>query len=587
MGLFRVVEPADASIFEGEASLGAIADAARETALYADNYNASERAREEAFDDARAAVRDATGIELDNPQWSKPASVPSPASAFDPLFDAALGREDPFQVWDNRIDEIIQQHPDKAGVLNAARLSAIEEAARTKAREAGQRHAFLQSTRPGLGGLAASLGGGFAGALEDPVTLATLPIGFGAGGARTVAGKVLSTAWREALVSGVTEAAIQPVVQKWRDEAGLPAGFEEGLKNVGMATALGGLLGGVIRGGVEVPGAVGRRLAAKPDPRLPAKSPESIAGDLVSVRDQLPPATRAAVDVFDQDRAVMRAVRGELGEEMNADFGRLMQRADEFAARLDGGDPDEFSRFMREQELRQDPGLSDEFSAAETALERAEKELADLERPLKARTVADTLEGIEPETAARMRAIETELKGQIPAMRRAGIEAERTRIVETVGRDTLERAEREFRIGPEKQVKRAKKKARDARKRFNAVQRKADGRASGRLEAGRAVQRQSRAGAGDAEAPGQTVADPAAPSARNAAPDQFEPGSTEFDAQVASLESQIELEGEIADVLLIDETGKISAHGRTVAEALEEADRGNFLSDLVKECKLS
>ena len=586
MSFFRTIEPADASLYEGAASLSSIADAARDTALYADNFNAEEYAREEAFDEARKAVREATGIELDNPQWSKPASIPSPASIADPLFDKALGREDPFAAWDKRMGEIIAQHPDKAEVLTQFRLEGIQETALGKARAADERYQMLSSTRPGWRGFAAGLYGGLKGSFQDPLTLATLPFGFGAGSARTVAGKVLATTWREALVSGISEAAIQPVVQKWRADAGLPAGFEEGLKNVAGAALLGGLVGGGLRGALETPGAVRRSMSRRFDPRMNAPSVERVADDLIPHRDTLPPAARAAVDVFEQERAVTTAIRAELGDDLGSEFGRMMERADRFADRLQAGDPEEFRGFLRSQELTQDPELASRFDAAEKTMEETRQAVADLEAPLTNRGLADTLEQIDPDTAARVRDIDQELARDIPAKRRGDLEAERTRISESVGQDVLERTEREFRIGPEKQLKRAKQKARDARKAFNAVRREVDGKANARLEAGRVTNQGQRA-AGEPARPGRAGAGEPVPVARPAEAEPFEPAGAEVQDQVAALESQINPEDDLADLLYVDQDGKITASGRTVAEALEEADRGHFLSNLVEACKLS
>ncbi|MEO1110094.1 MAG: hypothetical protein AAFX90_19445 [Pseudomonadota bacterium] len=577
MSLFRTVDPAEASVYEGQASLGQIAEAARETALYVDNLNARAYSRSEVIDDAIRVVRDETGIELKNP-YHDPKSI---------SFNRMPHEADPFEVYDQRIQEIIEQHPDKTEILAGFRLEGVHKTALENAKSASDRYELLSSTREDWPGFAAGILGGFQGALRDPTTLAVLPFGLGAGGARTVGGKILSTAWREALVSGGTEAVFQPFVQKWRSEAGLPAGFEEGLKNVGLATALGGVVGGGIRAGIEVPGAVRRRFSRPANPRLTPPSVERIAEDLAPVREQLPPASRAAVDVFDQDRAVMQSIREELGDEMSADFGRMLDRSDRFAERLEMSDPEDFTRFLRDRELAQDPALAEDFRSAREALEAAETRLKELESPLNERALADTLEEIDPAAAERIRALEAELKGQIPKKRRADLEAERTAIVETVGRDVLERTEREFRIGPQKQVKAARKRVREARRRFNAVGRTADARASGRLEAGRAVQRSE---AGRAEPEPASVRDPdarAVPPSRAATSDPFEPDSPEAKAQTENLEAQLEPDDEISDVLMVQDDGRITSETRTVAEALEEADRGNQLADLVEACKLS
>ncbi len=574
MSFFRTVDPADAAIHEGKASLGAIANAARDVALYADNVNAELYARTEAFDEAIKAVREATGIELENPQL-KPSGDP---------VQGMYPREDPFQQWDRRIGEISVQHPDQVDALAGLDLAGIERATRGKAQAADKRLSVLSSTR-GASGFAASLYGGIKGAFRDPVTYLTLPIGLGAGGARTVGGKILSTAWREALVSGATETALQPVVQKWRAEAGLSAGLNEALKNIGMATAVGGILGAGIRGGIEAPGAVRRQLARRADRRLKAPPAEQIADDLRPLRDDLPPAARAAVDVIDQDTAVMRSVRAELGDELSPEFGRLMQRSDRFAERLDFSDGEDFATFLRSQELTHDPDLAGRFDTAREAMETAQAALEALQNPLNARTLADTLEELDPDSAARVRAIEEELAGTVPAKRRADLEAERAQIAESIGEDVLSRTEREFRIGPEKAVKRARKKAREARKAFGAVRREVDAKANARLEASRAGQPSVRA-AGSVQPEGQTGAPGAAIApAQLVDADPFEVGGAEFSDQVAGLENQIDPDAELADLLFVDDAGKVTVGGRTVGEALEEADRGTFLSQLVEACR--
>lgn len=576
MSFFRKIDPVEARVFEGTASLGQLADAARETALFADNVNAADNAMAEAISDGINIVRDATGIELRHPQ-----NHPADYATDGPI---ALSGEHFVTSWDRRIGEIIDRNPEKAEVLAPLRQEGIRETARQTARETAERYDRLAATRDDWPGFAASLGGGLQGAIQDPATLVTLPLGIGGGAARTVGGRILQTTWREALLSGVSEAGVQPFVQKWRAEAGLPAGFDEGLKNIGMATAFGGILGAGIRAGIETPGAIRRRLTKQIPAEVTPPPVEKIVEDLAPVRDQLPPAQRAAVDIFDQDRAVIQAIRGELGDDIDAGAMRMLERSDRFAERLDASDPDDFNRFLREREFAQDPILAEDYRAAREAYEAAEARLAELEGPLKARTVADTLEEIDPQAAARIRAIEEELKGQIPKQRRAALKAERTTIVETIGEDVLERTEREFRIKPQKRVKAARKRVRETRRKFNAVSRKADARAGGRLEAGRAVQRDPVRDEQIAviDPQGRPVAP--SPAART---DPFEPDSAEAKAQVEALENEFEPEEEIADMLMIQEDGRITSESRPLADSLAEADRGHSLANLVEACKLT
>ena len=87
--------------------------------------------------------------------------------------------------------------------------------------------------------------GGFVGAtgalVTEPVVMATMLLG-----APRSAG-IIKTALAEALIGGTTEALIQPIIQNYRNELGLDAGWRQGLQNVGMATAGSGAFAGVLK----------------------------------------------------------------------------------------------------------------------------------------------------------------------------------------------------------------------------------------------------------------------------------------------------------------------------------------------------
>lgn len=129
---------------------------------------------------------------------------------------------------------------------------------------------------------------------------------------------------------------------------------------------------------------------------------------------------------------------------------------------------------LRNQALATDPALSTRYSAAEARFNQAQEAVAAIEEPLAARRQSDTLALVDEASAARMAAIEDELNGNVPANRRARLEAERDMIVESLGPDALAKAESDFRIGPEKQAKAARKALATARQEFSKVRREAD-----------------------------------------------------------------------------------------------------------------
>lgn len=580
MTLFRAIEPAGAVAFEGEASNASLWEAAREAALLADNFNARDNALSEAIDDAIGVVRTETGIELRNPQ-----SHPGDYSGDTPV---VLTGEHFGAAWDRRIADIIEQHPEKADRLQGLRLESLEVDARNRARIAGDRYAILAATREDWTGLGVGLGGGFSGALQDPATLIALPLGLGAGSARTVGGKILATTWREALVSGAAETAIQPFVQKWRSEAGLPAGLTEGARNVAAAALLGGLIGGGVRGAIETPGVVRRRFSSRPDPRLPAADPEKIASDLKTVRDDLPPATRAAVDVLEDEQLFRGAVRSELGGDIGADMVRVMEAADEFAHTVGQSAQ---ARFRPEpapaRTVRRPVSLTEFLAERGIADEGGELAAMDLDRlavPGSGRLVRK--QGGVPLDRAREAAAEA---GYLQGYGSRADAVANSRVDDLLSALREEQAGRRvFAMGDEEQALRWREEgeAIEAHKAIQDIRREIFEASGGRLNADETAraQRLVEGGMDPDEAVERVVfyEDTAALEARA---DPFEPDSTEFEAQVTGLENQIDPEDGIADLLFVDDDGRISSSGRTVAEALEEADRGLHLSELVEACR--
>lgn len=126
------------------------------------------------------------------------------------------------QYFADKVAEAARRIPDQAV---ADRLNrSIDGDAINIAREADERLGRNLASRPTWAATAASIGGALVGGMRDPVQVGSLLIGGGPGAARTVAGRILGTAAREALINGATTAAMQPAVQDWRQRPGSTMG---------------------------------------------------------------------------------------------------------------------------------------------------------------------------------------------------------------------------------------------------------------------------------------------------------------------------------------------------------------------------
>jgi hypothetical protein len=134
----------------------------------------------------------------------------------------------------------------------------------------------------------------------------------------------------------------------------------------------------------------------------------------------------------------------------------------------------DFETMVRNDVLSSNPDLAERYRAAEAKFQAAQEKVAALEEPLNARTIADTADLIDPASAERLRAIEDDLAKNPSKAKAAALQAERETIVQSLGSDALAKAENDFRIGPTKQAKQARKALTAARQDFSKVRREAD-----------------------------------------------------------------------------------------------------------------
>lgn len=130
-----------------------------------------------------------------------------------------------------------------------------------------------------------------------------------------------------------------------------------------------------------------------------------------------------------------------------------------------------FERALAENQF---PAESARLVRAETRVAEFDQRIDAMEKELAERTVADAVNLIDPPTAQRLRQIEEEL--QRPGVLAERLERERDMLVETLGEDAIARAEKDWRIGPRKQLRDARRSRQAAVRERNRAQREIDQR---------------------------------------------------------------------------------------------------------------
>lgn len=147
------------------------------------------------------------------------------------------------QSMENALQSMVEEARDKAekqGVdVSDLPLSVEDLKAGVRQEFAQDKEEFNQTfARATTLGTAGSITGSLGGTMADPINLASLFFG------APIAGGILRTAAIEAGISGLTEAAIQPIVQSEKRSVGLNHPDSQVARNIALATAGGGVLGG-------------------------------------------------------------------------------------------------------------------------------------------------------------------------------------------------------------------------------------------------------------------------------------------------------------------------------------------------------
>jgi len=239
----------------GEA-FGRVVDTSDQVMVAVENITASQDNFRFAYQSYIDEVEQATGERLQNPM-----DIDVQTGTFqqksNPTYGFETGdewREERSRVAMERFEAsraaLAQKYPAQAGLIS------LDIDGRVKKRMQDAEWASLEalaSPELGMAGrLAAQIVGGLKGSARDPYQWSMAVLGGGAGTARTVAGRLGQVMLTEALLNGGQEAVLQAASQERKARAGLEHGLDNALKNVGIAATFGSLFGGVSQGGAEL-----------------------------------------------------------------------------------------------------------------------------------------------------------------------------------------------------------------------------------------------------------------------------------------------------------------------------------------------
>lgn len=271
-----------------------------------------------------------------------------------------------------------------------------------------------------------------------------------------VAGAVLTSAADAALNTGVAALATAPARAQFGDDVS----WQAMVSQIATAALIGGAFGGIL-GKVE----------AFRESRAVARAQASL--------ETLKRVQEARVALNDAVQGLALDGDVKLGG-TSLDLAALAARDVDAAtamptfreSELDavaGSRAAEVETLFREQVFQKDPDLQSRYTAAEVKFQKAQARVSELEAPLAGRKESDAVALIDKQSGERLKAIEEELSAKPTAARRAALEAERRMVVESLGPEAVAKAENDFRIGPEKKLKAARKSLATARQEYSRV----------------------------------------------------------------------------------------------------------------------
>ncbi|MBB3385983.1 MULTISPECIES: hypothetical protein [unclassified Rhizobium] len=195
-------------------------------------------------------IEDLTGQTLENPIRSD-IGVPG---FLQPPFRAAYAKNE--EEFSKRVSTLAQQYPELSNQFQSLSGGVDDEMNRMR-REAEQAtgQAALNPNLDPISRFAAQMAGGLAGAARDPFQWQmAIAGGGGASAGQSVAGRIGKTMVSEFMLNGGQEAVLQAASQPRKKAAGLEYGLGDALTNIGVAGTFGALFGGTLEAGHALAG---------------------------------------------------------------------------------------------------------------------------------------------------------------------------------------------------------------------------------------------------------------------------------------------------------------------------------------------
>lgn len=381
-----------------------------------------------------------------------------------------------------------------------------------------------------------------------------------------VAGTALFSAADAALNTGVAGILTAPTRAQFGDDVSWQAIVSE------MATAalIGGAFGGIL-GKVE----------AFRESRAIARAQESLA-TLKRVQEARVALNDAVTGLALDGEVKLGGTSADLVRGMASDADRMttLPALDEAAASSSPGRvADDVEALFRDQVFAQSPELQARYVASEAKFQEVQARVTALEEPLATRRQSDAVAMIDQQSGERLRQIEAELEARPTARRAADLERERGMIVESLGPDAIAKAENDFRIGPEKKLKAARKSLATARQEFTRARNEVRAAAE-RLRQENSAQYRAKIDTTPAKA---APLHAPAPDAQLAAARVGKPEMTPELAQQHSVNPETGEFPEQADVEFLRSSGRLAAEEvAALADADKTLEIGSAYGDAIK-----
>lgn len=297
-----------------------------------DNLVAEPAAREQAYDARIRAIKDQTGIELENPERGGYSIAARKAIRAEVIAGGMSPIDEPGgipayqkRIFDQKVAELQQKHPDlTVGDINAE----ARDIAHRSGDELGR--AMGQSDLNPILKYGAEFAGSLYGERRNPLFLGSLFAGPSSAVGETVLARIASSALYQGLYNAGLTAAAQPAVQEWQAKIGRENGVVPALQDVGMAFVMGMIPGAAIEGVKELAGPLRRLMSGRPEPGDLAKAGEGLG----TVQPPAAAAMRAGEESLAADGAALAGpVPKDVPAELHDDLiGAALKRADDPAA---------------------------------------------------------------------------------------------------------------------------------------------------------------------------------------------------------------------------------------------------------------